>query len=582
MRTTTLTLLCVAAVGAIPRTATALDPVTLFVVRFGAEYLAGAGIDALWDKVSNKPDIQKIDSRLQQLESNAAMRSEMREEIRKVRKQITERVTKDELRKLLGGLESHLTDIRKRITDLEERLELQEVKLDDLTNGTKKAQDAFVFYLRGSQFAIKKDTYRALANLSLAVRMDAKAGGALVARGAVYASLGAFEVAAIDYAEAIRRDAKDIDARLGRGVCLCRIGQHRDAIPDLTLVLQEEPKHPVALLHRGQSRERLGLYRDAATDLAACVAVAPERADAWRQLGACRLRLANPTGAIEAYTEALKRKPSDPECLSGRCSAYFTRGRNADAQTDADEAIRLGTTDRVAYEVRGLCRYYANKDADALADLTAAVSRGSNRAEVYRSRGHLYLKRKEYASAEADLSKALRLGDTSWRTSEDRAIARYNLKQHAGAIDDFAAVLKANPNPKTVGFAHWWTAQAHKVLGNTSGYRQQIDKAIAADADWQKKQTSGHVRFTNKSKSNVVVDVDLWIDENGKRQKFTFTSCKYDAAPGESFYLLYEKKPITASRFEAYIKTSKGKKGLYWTYNGGSTLEATISDADLP
>ena len=114
--------------------ATASDPVTLYLAKTLGAWAVEAAIDELYDAATGKPNLKEIDRRLKTLEDSAALRSEMREEIRRVRDGLNERVTKEELRAVLTGLQSQLTDIRRRISALEERVELQEVEIDDQTH----------------------------------------------------------------------------------------------------------------------------------------------------------------------------------------------------------------------------------------------------------------------------------------------------------------------------------------------------------------------------------------------------------------------------------------------------------------
>ena len=59
----------------------AADP----VVEFAVGYIGGHIIDWVYGSVTDKPDVRELDRRLKLLEDNAAMRSEMRKEIRRVR-----------------------------------------------------------------------------------------------------------------------------------------------------------------------------------------------------------------------------------------------------------------------------------------------------------------------------------------------------------------------------------------------------------------------------------------------------------------------------------------------------------------
>jgi len=90
-------------------TAKAADPVTVYIATYAGEYLAGKAIDAAWDSVTGKPDIRVLDQRLKEFEENAVMRSEMRDEIRKLRMSIDDRITREEFQSMVEKTTGEIT-----------------------------------------------------------------------------------------------------------------------------------------------------------------------------------------------------------------------------------------------------------------------------------------------------------------------------------------------------------------------------------------------------------------------------------------------------------------------------------------
>jgi hypothetical protein len=199
-----------------PAPVRAMDPVTCYLVKLTAEFLAGKAIEGIWDSATGKPDVRELDRRLKELEEKAAMRDEMREAIRKLRGDLKERVTRDEFRKMTDHLLSELVQIKSRIDDVEERLEKLEVQQEDLEKRTTNAGKTDYFVTRGQGFAKDRKPYWAVANYDLAVRLNPASAAAFLGRGRVYHDMGAHDVGIIDCTEAIRLDPKLAAAHVAR------------------------------------------------------------------------------------------------------------------------------------------------------------------------------------------------------------------------------------------------------------------------------------------------------------------------------------------------------------------------------
>jgi hypothetical protein len=67
----------------------------------------------------------------------------------------------------------------------------------------------------------------------------------------------------------------------------------------------------------------------------------PRRAEAWVQVGYCKVKQGKTLEAIRAYTQALQLKPSDPEIYNKLGDAYYYSGRLREAIESYTEAARL-------------------------------------------------------------------------------------------------------------------------------------------------------------------------------------------------------------------------------------------------
>ena len=104
----------------------------------------------------------------------------------------------------------------------------------------------------------------------------------------------------------------------------------------------------------------LGNYDNAVGYFETAVNKNPKRAEAWVQVGYCKVKQGKNTEAIRAYQQALQLKPDDPEIHNKLGDAFYYAGRLREAIESYTEAARLLPEDpethynlAVAYEESG-------------------------------------------------------------------------------------------------------------------------------------------------------------------------------------------------------------------------------------
>jgi S1-C subfamily serine protease len=104
----------------------------------------------------------------------------------------------------------------------------------------------------------------------------------------------------------------------------------------------------------------LGNYDNAVGYFENAVNKNPKRAEAWVQVGYCKVKQGKNAEAIRAYQQALQLKPDDPEIHNKLGDAYYYAGRLREAIESYTEAARLRPDDAethynlaVAYEESG-------------------------------------------------------------------------------------------------------------------------------------------------------------------------------------------------------------------------------------
>lgn len=96
-----------------------------------------------------------------------------------------------------------------------------------------------------------------------------------------------------------------------------------------------------ALYRTGLDSLWLGNYDHAVSYFENAVNRNPKRADAWIQVGYCKVKQGKNEEAIQAYQQALQLKPSSEDVLNKLGDAYYYAGRLPEAINSYKEAARL-------------------------------------------------------------------------------------------------------------------------------------------------------------------------------------------------------------------------------------------------
>jgi tetratricopeptide (TPR) repeat protein len=115
-----------------------------------------------------------------------------------------------------------------------------------------------------------------------------------------------------------------------------------------------------------------------------------------------------PREAINFYTEAIDKDPTDERAISCRCWAYMAVGEYDRALKDAEEAVRLNPTSTAWRNNRGEV-YIKRKEYDkAVAEFTDVLDSNPQYFFALYNRSEAYLRGRQFAKARADIEAALK------------------------------------------------------------------------------------------------------------------------------------------------------------------------------
>ncbi|KAF2756282.1 TPR-like protein [Pseudovirgaria hyperparasitica] len=183
---------------------------------------------------------------------------------------------------------------------------------------------------------------------------------------------------AVDHGREVFADFKIIAKAFGRmGSAYEKLGDMANAVEYYNRSLTEHRTPDVLNKLRAAEKAKIKAEKDAYID--------PAKAEEARELGNAKFKESDWPAAVEAYSEMIKRAPTDPRGYSNRAACFIKLLTFPSAVQDCDEAIKQDPAFVRAY-IRKAQAYFGmreyNKCVDACAEATAADKDGKNTREI--------------------------------------------------------------------------------------------------------------------------------------------------------------------------------------------------------
>ena len=252
-----------------------------------------------------------------------------------------------------------------------------------------------------------------------------------------------------------------------------------EALQDYDKAVQLDPNNAYAWANRGITRVQAGDLAGARSDLAKAEAIEPSFVQNFIGRGMLADAEHRPADAVVAYSNALKREPTnsyalgqravayaalgqsersmgdlaalvdanpdDPQSYLTRGNAYLDLGRYDDALRDFDKAVVLAPGDALAVADRGLARVWKADYTKAAEDLDVSAKLDRNNAVMLRARGLMAERKGAYEDAVADYTRALTAEPGNAFALGRRAVANQAAGHEEAALQDAQAALALNP-----------------------------------------------------------------------------------------------------------------------------------------
>jgi protein O-mannosyl-transferase len=196
---------------------------------------------------------------------------------------------------------------------------------------------------RGAYHQARFSLESALRDFNVAHQLGEPTGGALLNAGISLQLLKRYPEALRNFDLAEAAGYKDAPLYFHRAETLSSMQQFDAAADNYGKALALPQDAEVAIqtrIKRADTLLRLGRYRDAAQEFELVVQTPQAQARHFIGLGMARIGAKNGPAALDAFNHAMKLEPN-ALAYYGRALAYATLGRNVDAATDLDQALRL-------------------------------------------------------------------------------------------------------------------------------------------------------------------------------------------------------------------------------------------------
>lgn len=203
--------------------------------------------------------------------------------------------------------------------------------------------------LLGTALALEGMRAESIAQLREAVQLRPESAEAYNSLGMALSRFLETGAAREAFDKAIRLDPNLAGAHVNLSMILAQAGESIQAVQHLDCAIRIEGDTPLAgrayYLRAAIHRERNELDASRA-DLEQAVRLRPDFAAAWSELGVVRRVLAEETGALQAFQQAVRYNPQDGTAQLRLGSEYLRSGKPREAAGHLREALRLDPDSR--------------------------------------------------------------------------------------------------------------------------------------------------------------------------------------------------------------------------------------------
>ncbi|KAI5116078.1 hypothetical protein M0805_009288 [Coniferiporia weirii] len=169
------------------------------------------------------------------------------------------------------------------------------------------------------------------------------------------------------------------------------------------------PGRAQALNLRGSFRFLMGDSQGAREDLEAAIAAQPENTQSWVKIASVHMEQGEPEPAFDAFEEAIKHDPKDPDIYYHRGQVMFIMQKFDEAAENYSKSLELDPDFVFSYIQLAVAQYKNDKLSESKATFRKALKTFPQRSEPNNYYGELLLDQKQFEEAIEKFDRAIEL-----------------------------------------------------------------------------------------------------------------------------------------------------------------------------
>jgi tetratricopeptide (TPR) repeat protein len=216
-----------------------------------------------------------------------------------------------------------------------------EARLKEGEEGYDKEVLAILYYNRGVCYNELKDFDKALADYSIAIKLNLKLAEAYNNRGNVYSKQKAYDKALADFSKAIELNPNFAEAYYNRGNVYHNRKDYDKALVDYTKAIELNKEYAEPYNNRGVVYKELKDFDKALADYNKAIELNPKLAEAYSNRGSVYYQLKEYEKALADYNKAIALNPNNEIYYYNRFALYKKRKEYENALKDFEKIKKL-------------------------------------------------------------------------------------------------------------------------------------------------------------------------------------------------------------------------------------------------
>ncbi len=240
------------------------------------------------------------------------------------------------------------------------------------------------------------------------------------------------------------------------------------------------PKDKIGVFNELSRAREIGMSgkaEEAVRAIKAIIAEDPDISDAYFALGNIYFKERNFEAAIDAFEQALERKPDDSFCVINIANSYQMMGKFAEAERFVIDYLKKGFSDSQLYYLLGTLSLNQKKYDEAIRYYSECLSLNADSAASHNALAAIYIIKDELSRAQEHIDAAMALNPDLTSLNYNLAELMEKRGETAKAIRAYLRELEVSPRHFKASFN---LARLYRQIGEIDNEQKYLEQTIEA------------------------------------------------------------------------------------------------------